>query len=231
MTEDEQQQRLEQIAERIASLAKAREGKPILVSAIGIALGEDLRLLKLLTGRGLNQFIQDQLGGVVTLVRLGTHRNVTAIIYGTPDATSVMELEGGNGEPKRRFHYRFWAAFSVPAKGEVRVLHHDLTFDDVAKAEVPEEALTIANDLIAPEETENRDELIKANIASWLETQGLPEDRFLAPRRLPNLQGAGSNSATGSLLEAVFAALDRKQLQSTNLSLDVVATLLRTPRG
>lgn len=223
-------QELARIADMIVALTDARQGErqPYLVSALGIDLGEDLRTLKRLTGKGLNEFIQSQLAGRVTLVRFGTHRNVTAILPGAVEPGKVPALETVT-QPKKRFHYRFWAAFSVPLTAEVRVLDPDtLTFDDVAQAAVPDGALTISPEAIAPVDAPDRDAAIKANISVWLERHDLPEDRFLAQRRLPRTTTPLARGGT-SLLDAMIATLDRKQLQSTSLSLDVVATLLRTP--
>lgn len=231
MTDESQQQEVERIAAKIIALAEARngQGQPYLVSALGIDLGEDLRTLKILTSKGLNDFILDRLSDKITLVRLGAHRNVTAIIEGAAASNSTTEGSIlGKRDQKRRFHYRFWAAFSVPPKGEVRVLDpEDLTFDDVAESGVPDGKLAIGNDFIPPAEAENRDEQIKANISKWLEANALPEDRFLAPNRLPSLPAGAQIRNGGSLLDSLIAALDRKQLQTVSLPLDVVATLLR----
>lgn len=234
LAEGEHEQELARIADKIVALAEANKGErqPYLVSALGIDLGEDLRKLKLLTNKGLNEFIQSRLADRVTLVRLGAHRNVTAIIVGTADSNDTDTLQLAGGEQKKRFQYRFWAAFSVPPKADIRVFNlEDFTFDDVALADVPEGALTIDHALIAPTDADNRDEAIKANIAKWLEAHGLPEDRFIAPKRLPRSPIVASGREGASLLEAMLAALDRRQLQSISLSLDVIQTLLRAPRS
>lgn len=235
MVNGDQETELGRIAEKIVTLAKARKGEhqPYLVSALGIDLGDDLRTLKSLTNKGLNEFIQSRLSDRVTLVRLGAHKNVTAIIDGVLDGADLVEAAAVVAEPKKRFHYRFWAAFSVPLQGEVRVLNPDkFTFEDVAQSEVPADALTIEPSSIAPSDVDNRDVLIKQNIQAWLETHGLPEDRFTAAKRLPRTPLAGTKMAMGdNLLEAMLSALDKRQLQSTSLSLDVVQTMLRTPRS
>lgn len=226
-----QEQEVDRIGEKIVELAKAHkdEPKPYLVSALGIDLGDDLKTLKRLTDQGLNDFIQTQLAGRVTLIPLGPHRNVMAIVFGSVDssATDTLQL---TGPPKKRFHFRFWAAFSVPPEKDVRVLDmEDFTFRDVDHAGVPESAVTIEHALIAPADAADRDELIKSNIEQWLAAHKLSEERFLAPGKVRGTSTLGGQ-ASGSLLEAIIDALDRKQLQTTNFSLDVVATLLRTPR-
>jgi hypothetical protein len=235
LADGDQEAELERIAEKIVALAEARKGdrQPYLVSALGIDLGDDLRILKSLTKKGLNEFIQSRLGDRVTLVRLGAHNNVTAIIGGLVDGADLAKAAAAVAEPKPRFHYRFWAAFSVPMQGEVRVLDPDtLTFEDVAHDNVPEDALTVDPQSIAPPDADNRDALIKHNIQTWLEEHSLSEDRFIAAKRLPRAPLAIARTAMGeNLLEAMLSALDKRQLQSTSISLDVVQTLLRTPRG
>lgn len=235
MADGDQEAELERIAQKIVTLVKARKGErqPYLVSALGIDLGDDLRTLKSLTNKGLNQFIQSRLGDRVTLVRLGAHNNVTAIIDGLLEGADLAEAAAAVAEPKRRFHYRFWAAFSVPMQGEVRVLDPEkFTFEDVAQANMPADALTIDPQSIAPPDADERDVLIKQNIEAWLEAHGLSEDGFTAAKRLPRLPLALTKTVIGdNLLEAMLSALDKRQLQSTSLSLDVVQTLLRTPRS
>lgn len=235
MADGDQEAELERIAEKIVNLAKARKGErqPYLVSALGIDLGDDLRTLKLLTNKGLNEFIQSRLSDRVTLVRLGAHKNVTAIIDGLLEGEELAEAAAAVAEPKKRFHYRFWAAFSVPMQGEVRILDPDkFTFEDVAQADVPAGALTIDPQSIAPPDADNRDVLIKQNIQTWLDARGLSEDRFTAAKRLQTLPLVVSKTAIrDNLLEAMLLALDKRQLHSTSLTLDVVQTLLRTPRS
>lgn len=235
MADGDQEAELERIAAKIVDLAKARKGvrQPYLVSALGIDLGDDLRTLKLLTNKGLNEFIQSRLGDRVTLVRLGAHKNVTAIIDGQLNGEELAEVVAAVAESERRFHYRFWAAFSVPVEGEVRILDPNrFTFEDGVLADVPGDALTIDPQLIAPPDAVDRDELIKQNITTWLKARGLSDDRFRAAKRPPSLPLIMTKTSGGdNLLDVVLSVLDGRQLQSTSLSLDVVQTLLRTPRG
>lgn len=232
MSETADEQELSRIAEKIFGLVEAQSGerKPYLVSALGLDLGDDLHTLKRLSGIGLNEFIQSRLADRLTLVRLGAHRNVAAVFIGSVDPSAIEQFPLAAPQ-RKRFHFRFWAAFSVPAEKDVRVLDmDDFTFTDVELSEVAEDAVTIDQALIAPVDVDERDELIKANIGQWLESRGLDEGPFLAPakQRPPTV---GNIQAGKTLLEAMISALDRKQLQATTLSLDVVATLLRTPRN
>jgi hypothetical protein len=227
---DETSKELERIAKRVENLVD--EGKGLnpkyLVSALGIALGDDLKILKELTHRGLNDFIESHLSHRFTLERTGIHGNITAVVDKSVNSATPPTLESRR-EQSPRFHPRFWAAFSVPAKADhVRIFNVDtVSFEDLPNTEVRNGDLTIAENLIVPAGDDRRDEKIKANIASWLEKNGLSADRFQASKRA---HSRTSHQQNGSLLNAIIAALDHRQLQSTNLTLDVVAALLRTPR-
>lgn len=224
---------LERVAEKVVELTQAHDYQhgPYLVSKLGIDLGEDLRRLKVLTNRGLREFIQSHLSGRVTLVQTGIHRNISAIIPGSVEPSTIDTLYS-HGKQKKRFQFRFWAAFSVPLEKDVRVINmEDFKFEDVVQAEVPEGGVTINREFIAPAEAENRDALIKINIARWLAIKELPEERFLVHGNLKQSIAAFAFQESNSLLAAMIEALDHKQLQSTSLPLDVVATLLRTQRS
>ena len=230
LTSEETEKELDRIAKRVESLVD--EGKELhpkyFVSALGIALGEDLKILKQLTNRGLNEFIESRLSHRFDLERTGVHRNITAVVDKSADSATVQRPTSSR-EQNPRFHPRFWAAFSVPAEGDhARILNQDdLTFKDVPIGEAPKGELTIARNLIVPADEDRRDEKIKANIAIWLEHNGLRADKFWASKRASSHT---LNHQAGSLLEAIIGALDRPQLQSNSLTLDAIAMLLRTPR-
>lgn len=231
MAREENEKELERIAKRIESLVDgAKELDPkYLVSALGIALGEDLRILKQLTNRGLNDFIESRLSNRFKLERLGIHGNVTAVVDRSFNP-ATLPIPTSSREQYPRFHPRFWAAFSVPAKGDhVRVFRQDdFTFKDLPSQEEVKGELTIARNLIVSADEDRRDEKIKDNIAFWLDQNGLNEKKFQASKKADSQT---VHQQTGSLLEAIIAALDRRQLQSNTLTLDAIATLLRTPRG
>ena len=231
MASEETDNELDRIAKRVESIVDdGRELHPkYLVSALGIALGDDLNKLKRLTNRGLKDFIESRLAHRFRLERTGVHRNIFAVVDSSVDS-ATPQMPTSSREQNARFHPRFWAAFSVPAEGDlVRILDQDdLTFRDVPSEEAPKGELTIAKDLIVSADDDRHDEKIKENIAIWLGQNGLHVDKFLASKRA-SLQTF--NQQSGSLLEAVIAALDRRQLQANTLTLDAIATLLRTPRG
>lgn len=223
---------LDRIAKRIESLVDQAKGlhPKFLVSALGIALGEDLKTLKQLTNGGLNDFIESsRLSHRFKLERMGIHGNITAVVDRSVSPVTLQSATSPR-EQNPRFHPRFWAAFSVPSKvGHVRILSpDDFTFKDVPSEDEPKGGWTIAEYLIVSAQEDRRDDKIKANIATWLNQNALNEDRFQVSKKTA---ARSVHSQTGSLLEALISALDRRQLQANTLTLDAVATLLRTPRG
>lgn len=222
---------LERIAKRVESLVDgAKERHPIyLSSALGVALDEDLKILKQLTNRGLNDFIRSRLSHRFKLEPMGIHGNLTAVVDKSVDS-ATLQMPTSPQEQNPRFHPSFWAAFSVPAKGDhVRILNRDdFTFQDVPSEEACNGGLTIAKDLIVSADEDQRVEKIKANILRWVDQNGLNVNKFQASKRA---NSQTFHQQTESLLEAIIVALDRRQLQSNTLTLDVIATLLRTPRG
>ena len=185
MTSDETVKELERIAKRIESLVEAgkEQHSKYLVSALGIALGDDLRTLKQLTNLGLNVFIRSHLSHRFKLEHIGIHGNITAVVDVSVNSATPQKLTPSR-EQSPRFHPRFWAAFSVPAKGDVRILDKDTySFEDVPSEEALKGELTIGRDLIVPADEDRRDEKIKANIASWLTQNGLGADKFQASKR------------------------------------------------
>ena len=91
LTSEETEKELERIAKRVESLVD--EGKELhpkyFVSALGIALGEDLKILKQLTNRGLNEFIESRLSHRFDLERTGVHGNITAVVDKSADSATV----------------------------------------------------------------------------------------------------------------------------------------------
>lgn len=225
----------ERIDEKIRALASSnlRSGRPYLLSQLGKDVGDDLRLIKIGAGLTLAQYIEQRLADDFSLVSMGSHSNVRALVPAHGDEQvappQVAESRPGDdsGGEKRapRYHYRFWAAFSVPLVGGRRWLSlEDLTFkDDDASPEG--DYREVPAELIPPADVENRDNIIKANIAKWLEKERLPEDRFVA--RAPHSESRSKNIVAPSVMDIIIETLDRRQLAATTLSLDVVADLMR----
>lgn len=234
---------LDRIATRIEDLANRaldRAGQPYyLLSQLGQDLGEDLKNIRTLTNSSLSHFVRNHLGAKFSVVLAGQFQNVQAIVRapmtdGSSNAFLKSEMAASQIEPSvvlkdaapssnPRFNYRFWAAFSVPLDAQRRILNlENFMFDDGAYPEIPGGYLEIPAELIAPASAPDRDKLIMMNISKWLEKNSLPKDKFLAKPARERSVFAGS-----SVLDMMIAALDSKQLSSTSLSLDVVASLLR----
>jgi hypothetical protein len=234
---------LSRIEAKIIALAESalKSGRPYLISELGLALGNDLRILKDVSGLRLVEFIRDRLTSRFQLVRLGEHANVYALTLAngtsaTPTPAALGQVDAAvdnastfeNGE--KRYHYRFWAAFSVPLTSEVRHLNRrTLTFNDTSNTvPLPEGALLIRADLIPPGDLENRDKAINRNISTWLTENNLLANEFWAsPKTLPRVTTVTNAPAGVSVLEHMLECLDWRQLQNTTLTLDVVRALLR----
>lgn len=237
MNEIDAEAELEKIAERVSALCDAgqKSGRPYYISALGIELGEDLAKIKLLTKSGLADFVRNRLADKFELVRFGSHGNVLAIIPVGGSLPVQEEAEDGaildsQGRPK--FHYRLWAAFSVPPSSSARFLRlDDLTFVDTDADSPPDEgALLIPTEMIPSGDLPRRDDVIWQNLTRWLQDNKLPPERFYArAKRVPKAPKPPI-SAGGSLLEAIIGTLDRRQLQSTQMSLDAISALLQTRR-
>ncbi|MER9755408.1 hypothetical protein NKJ46_18460 [Mesorhizobium sp. M0166] len=224
-TSDEE---LERLDTKIRSLAQAflAAGRPYLLSRLGKDLGDDLKLVKFGYGRTLGDYVAERLAAEYSVILMGQHKNVQAIVPNNGSALGIGQSVTPEGMRGPRYNYRFWAAFSVPLIEGSRWLNlDDFTFKDVR--EKPDgNYIEIKSDLVAHEDAEDRDALIKSNISKWLDSEGLSQERFIAKPQV----GDGKESAIPigrTLLEAVIQALDRKQLSATTLSLDVVADLLR----
>ena len=103
-----------------------------------------------------------------------------------------------------------------------------MIFQDSADAP-SQDFIEVEHDYIAPEDCEDRDEVIKDNISRWLKKNDISVERVVQRRSAKNAGGLLPHSSK-SLLEAIVETLDAKQLASTHMSLDVVAVLLRKRR-
>lgn len=231
MNNDQDTHELSRIAKRVEELIDQNKGREpkYLVSALGNALGDDLKRIKELTQSGLNDFIRQYLSHRFALEKIGTHGNIAVVVDRSEQSGPAEEAQTHHGGGPR-FHPRFWAAFLVPLKeGNVRIFHVDqVSFEDRPTAEAHSDALTIPTEFIAGPGEERDVEKVKNNIARWLEQNGLEMEKFLAYKRF---HSNTHHQPVESLLSAVLAALDQRQLQSTSLTLDVVAALLRAPRN
>jgi len=222
---------LTRIEEKVRSLCEPflETGRPYLLSRLGADLGPDLRTLKILSGRSLAEFVQGRFADRYSIVLGGQHQNVQALVRANakqPEMTQpsltvhAMLSEEAKGQ---RYHYKFWAAFSVPLKTPKRYLNLlDFNFEDTQPT--TGDYAEINSSYIAPEQIENRDEWIKKRIEAWLAEHKFAPERFYAKSASPSLRARPGEM---SVLEAMINALDRRQLASLSLPLDVVAELLR----
>lgn len=231
---------LKALIDKVEALCEAglNAAKPYLVSSLGLELGDDLQQLKSLTKMNLAEFIRTHLGEKYEIARLGEHNNVLAVVEKGSEPPTLVRHDGDHpidsqGRPK--FHYRLWAAFSVPPTHPYRVLNLvDLTFNDVSEkpADLEEDQYIIPLDKVPSAEAPRRDDVIYENLNGWLKGQQLVPSRFYARNDRPSKQKILKQGGLqrGSLLEALLQCLDRKQLQNTSLTLDVVEALHRTGR-
>ena len=218
------EQELDRITNRIIQLCDdaLAQGRPYLVSRLGLDLGRDVQNLKILTDKKLVEFIRSHevLKKRYTVVPVEGRQNVLVVVR-AKDETPAIEAHEVEPRSEPRYHYRFWAAFAVPSNGQSRFIDPTRfifkTFSE--KDVVPSHWIPIEEDLIAPEKCENRDDVIKGNINAWLTKHNIDKSRFLHNARPVQM-------AQKSLLLSVIEALDRRQLQSTSMTLDVIATLL-----
>ena len=239
--EIDREKELNRIQQVIVEICKQRigQGQHLLLSDLGKMLADDLLKLKLISKGSLTTFLRDRLPQEFTLAAIGPHRNIFSVVRsdsaGVAPSESASELR--NEEPltsettpkKRRYHYRFWAAFAVPittpdTKRYVDV--HSFAFRETKEPPLDTE-IEITQDLIAAPDIPNRDLTIESNITKWLTQNGLSQEQFLATSSRPLEIHAKQISLGPSVLELLVGTLDNRQLQSISLPLDVVAALLK----
>jgi hypothetical protein len=221
---DDAQAEVERIRKRIIDLCETNLAHgPYLLSRLGGDLGQDVHLLRSVTGAKLTQFLEDSLSDRYKLVPTVRHPHIKAIVRLNDNIVADFVGSEATTLAEPRFHYRFWAAFSVPAKfaGTFRYLSPtELIFRDQESADdAPEGWLLVENEFIAPTEIPARDSAIKINIEKWLAKHGYEKTRFLHG----NFK---SKAVSRNVLSAMIDALGPQQLKSTTMSLDVIATLL-----
>lgn len=230
MTDNVKISDLDRIEILISTLSDAviDTGQPYLLSKLGKDLGEDLRRLKEITGKPLAQFLVDRFSDKYALVMTGAHNNVQAIVRAVDGelANKDVPVVEKAQSTRPRFNYRFWAAFSVPLISGRRYLNReDFLFRDLENKPAGN-FIEIEREYIAPEEIDDRNEIIKDNIEKWIRAHGFRIDDFTM--RSPRKESKATVQTGGrTALDLVIEALDAKQLANTSLSMDVVASLLR----
>lgn len=219
------------IEEKIRALADAQldSGHPYLLSKLGTDIGPDLQIIKQ-SGKTLAEFIKEVFSDCYDIILTGEYRNIQSII---PKNSEIDDSDGSEPvrHPKKadRFNYRFWAAFSVPSSEKKRFLNlEDFTFVD-ADMQPSNSYELIEPQYIASESVkdEDRDGIILRNIHRWIEEKGFKADQFLAKQQHNGGKGFSHSALSNrTMLHAFISSLDKKQLASVNLPLDVVAALL-----
>ncbi|QWG17847.1 hypothetical protein KMZ68_23320 [Bradyrhizobium sediminis] len=230
---------IERIATKIEALSEAALSarSSYLLSELGKDLGPDLSTLKLLTKKPLSAFIRERFSDKFTVALTGEFKNVQTLIRSpnslveqqeqpllTLSEKFVFETQVSS-KPSPRFNYRFWAAFSVPYREGKRFLNlTDFKFQDLTSGDAPEGHVEIPPSFIVAPDIRDRDKLITDNINRWIEENGFDKSDFYQTR--PHRESIQTHS-NASVLEAVIASLDHRQLSNTSMSLDVVAALMR----
>lgn len=229
-TDDEAE--LKRIEARIVELCRTHvtNGRTLLLSHLGKLLEDDLIKLKLLSRSSLTEFLTARLPAEFSVAAVGPHRNIYSIISTQPieaSSASLPDVLPATDSTKRRYHFRFWAAFAVPKTeaGDHRYIDlRTFLFRDTNDPPKADE-LEIDVSRIPASDMPNRDPAVTAYIEEWLKMHDLSGEQFSASAQ----KGHQPPLAHGwvSALELVLEALDHRQLQAVSLPLDAVASLLR----
>jgi len=217
--------RIEKKVEGLADAEIATTCQPYLLSKLGKDLGADLKIIKQ-EAKSLADFIKSRFPDKYEIIITGDYKNIQSIILKNARDVAYKATEEKEEEKKtERFNYRFWAAFSVPLEGDSRFLNiENFTFEDTQSSPSSSHEL-IEPEYIAPTDIKERDKAIAQNIHRWIEQRGFKTEQFLARPHFGRSASASGGQAR-TLLHAVIETLDKKQLSSVSLPLDVVATLL-----
>ena len=222
---------LADVAQKAKTLADAAlaSGRPYLLSKLGKDLGDDLKIIKShdLT---LGEFIKENMPDYEVVLG-GSFKNVQSLVRSgmgnaSTDSAIAAEIQEQTRPQKStmRFNYKFWAAFSVPLQNEKRFINLDtFTFLDDDKEPESGRFEEIDPSYVAEDGIINRDVAIIQNIQRWLNDRGYPAEQFAAK---PSTTSNRASSDSRTVLHAVIDALDKRQLSSVSLPLDVVAALL-----
>ena len=219
---------LEKLVQRVTQKWEERPAsdRPYLLSAFGQALSTDLGAIKRLTGLNLTAFLRKHLAHLVEVVRSGEYGNVYALV---PPGTGLNMIERlPAAEP--RFNPRFWAAFAVPPNGARRLIDatnfsfHD---DDGLLTEECDGKLVLDTKLIPAETLPNRTLAVKNQIRNWISEKGLEEQHFLVKNNISRGLASSPLRDGQSVFDLLVSALDKHQLETVRLSLDVVVTLMK----
>lgn len=230
LTASDAAEELERIKQKAITICDAAltYGRPFLLSDLGHALGTDATKIRLITRRRLSDFVREHLSENYNLVVSGKHNGVYAIIPKSWAEEPPKRVPDASPSSKARFHHRFWSAFAVPlAAGMRRHLNLDTFYfyDTPIDTAGPSGTVIVEAEFIPPSETEDRNAVVARSIERWIAKQGFSSSQFMVDRKPQSTHPSVEQGS--SLLELMFEALDRRQLQSVSMSLDVVAALSR----
>ncbi|MBB1249204.1 hypothetical protein [Rhizobium sp. G21] len=168
-------------------------------------------------------FIKENLSEKYDIIQTGEYNNIQSIVKKTTGASKFSRSDADDADKPERFNYRFWAAFSVPLSKGSRFLNmEDFTFEDSDTRPSTQHEI-IDPEFIAEANIPGRDKVILENIRQWIEDRQFNREKFLARQQTVRSPAAVHGR---TLLHAVVDALDKRQLSSTSLPLDVVVALL-----
>lgn len=223
MTETDELKSFETLVETHVE-ARLSRGEPAYISAVGIALGSDLQRLKAVSGLSLRDFITERMADTYRLIEVKPN---TTGIWRANEPYDGAEIDPPERKPPKvripRYDQAFWHAFANPLTTGRRFYDQDAK--EVRTADVAATARWIEIDprYIRAVGEEYDAAAIASRVASWLQEANLEPADFV-PRRTLKPE---ASSVQNSLLDLLISSLDSRQLRSVNISLDVVATLLK----
>ncbi|TDH36257.1 hypothetical protein E2A64_13315 [Pseudohoeflea suaedae] len=220
-----------EVEQKVKKLAEAAliTGRPYLLSKLGKDLGEELKVIKsheLTLGEFIKKYLPEY-----EIVLGGSFKNVQSLVrsgdaeagLSTGGASEVLDVTK-SPNTSTRFNYKFWAAFSVPLSAGKRYINlNNFTFLDDEKEPENGSYEEIDPSYVAEDGIANRDAAIMQNIARWLTDRGYAAEQFAAKTASAKNR---TSTEVRTVLHAVIDALDKRQLSSVSLPLDVVAALL-----
>ncbi|RYG89101.1 MAG: hypothetical protein EON59_02140 [Alphaproteobacteria bacterium] len=209
----------------IAELARPHfdRGEPALINQLGIALGEQLRIVKAATGLSFSDYLGKRLDDVYEVIDVKAN---TKGIWpkGRPKDGLVTRMTARLDRPRpttQRYAPTFWQAFADPLKPGMRRFYVPST-REVREATIAEneEWKEIPASLIREEGEPYAVKPIQAHIAEWLKDTAIELDGVVE-----TIAERPARDSGHTLLDLMIESLDKRQLQSVSLPLDVVATL------
>lgn len=201
--------------------------QPVYLSALGVAMQEELSRVKALTGQTVGVLIEKEFSGRYQIARLGPHKNILALYKLGQEPTSVdpTSVEKSPGSKGVLFTRQLWLAFAVPITTPYRYIDlKTLSFSDAEQSVAPDGWILIDREYLREATDVHDPKLIAQNIVTWCAKNGVDPTLYLLKQKAP----ASDHIAGRSVLEMMLSTLDRRQLQSVSLPLDVVDALLRS---